>query len=127
MLGHITRMSRLKPFVILDVIVTLPLFAYATYTTFKRPPIDTFWFELVLLAFALIVMFPSMVCLAGRSLHQVVAAICLFLYVGFLILMCFRLLSGWHDPYYATLIRIGMMLLVAKSIYGVISVTKRHA
>lgn len=122
-----TCMRRLKPFVILDALVTLPLLVYATYDTFKLREAGVFWFEVFILGCALAVMFPSFVCVIGLSLNQSVAVVCLLFYLALLVFMWFRLLSGWYEPHHATLVRVGIFLLIAKSIYGVISVTKTNA
>jgi len=119
-------MSRLRPFVILDVLVTLPLFVYGLYDTLKHPEPGMQWLHWIILGCAFVVMFPSFVCLAGKSLNHIVAAMCLLLYLALLVFMWFGLLHRLHDsgPPHGTLIRVGIILLIAKSIWGVISVTK---
>ena len=116
-------MSRLKPFVILDALVTLPLFIWAIYDTFKRPASGMFWLELIVLTFAVIVMVPSLVCLLGMSLNQFAAVAFILFYLVLLVFLWFRTLGGWHEPNHATLVLIGIFLLIVKSIYGVVICT----
>jgi hypothetical protein len=47
-------MSRIRPFVILDVLVTLPLFVWAAQDTLRRPHGEMFGFELATLICAAI-------------------------------------------------------------------------
>jgi hypothetical protein len=121
-----SAMSRIKPFVVLDALVTLPLFIWAAQDTFRRPHGDMFGFELATLICVVVVMLPSVVCLLGVSLRQIPAVVLILFYLLMLVLLWFRILSGWHELHHATLIRVGAFLLIAKSIFGVISVTK-HA
>ena len=86
-----------------------------------------FGFELAVLIGAIVVMLPSFICLIGVSLSQISAVVLILFYLLLSVLLLFRALSGWHEPNHATLIRIGIIFLIAKSIYGVVSVTKRDA
>jgi hypothetical protein len=120
-------MSRIKPFVILDALVTLPLFIWAAQDTFRRPHGEMFGFELATLVCVAVVMLPSAVCLLGISLPHIPAVALIVFYLLLLAFLWFRILSGWHELHHATLIRVGVFLLIAKSIYGVVSVTKHDA
>jgi len=120
-------MSRIKRFVVLDALVTLPIFIWAAQDTFRRPHGDLFGFELATLICVVFVMLPSVVCLLGVSLPQIPAVALILFYLLMLVLLWFRILSGWHELHHATLIRVGAFLLIAKSIYGVVSVTKHAA
>ncbi len=119
-------MNRFKPFVLLDILATLPLFIYATRETFRNSGGGMFGLELFVLVCALVVMFPSLVCLAGRRLPHFAALLCLLFYLLLLVLMWFRTMSGWGQPHHVTLVRLAIMLLIAKSIYGICSVTRRE-
>jgi hypothetical protein len=118
-------MSRFKPFVIVDALVTLPLCVWAAYVS--RGDTSLFWLELLVLICAAIVMLPSLICLLGISLGQIPAIAFILFYLLLLAFMWFRTMGGWHEPHHATLIRVGIILLIAKSIYGVVSVTKHDA
>ena len=71
-------------------------------------------------------MFPSLVCLAGWRLPHFAALLCILLYLLLLVMMWFRTISGWGEPHHVTLVRLGIMLLIAKGIYGVCRVTRRE-
>jgi hypothetical protein len=120
-------MSRIRPFVVLDVLVTLPLLIWAAHDTFRRYHSAMFGFELTALICVAAVMLPSVVCLSGLSLRQIPAVALILFYLLMLVILWFRILNGWHDLHHATLIRVGVFLLIAKSIYGVVSVTKHDA
>ena len=119
-------MNRFKPFVVLDVLVTLPLCLYAVHETFTNPPDGMLWLALLVLGGFFTVMLPSLVCLAGRTLNPVVAGFCLLVYLVMMIFLWFRVLACWHQPHHAGLICLGLLLLIAKSIYGAVSVTKHN-
>jgi hypothetical protein len=120
-------MSRFKPFVIVDALVTLPLCIWAACEAFKDGDTRMLWLELLILICAVIVMLPSLICLLGLSLGEIPVVAFILFYLLLLVFMGLRTLSGWHEPHHATLVRIGISLLIAKSIYAVVSVTKRDA
>ena len=121
-------MSRFKPFVIVDALVTLPLCVCVAFDRFRHRDTSIFWLELLVLICAAIVMLPSLICLLGISLGQIPAVAFILFYLLLLVFVWFRILSGWHDElHHATLIGVGVFLLIAKSIYGVVSVTKHDS
>jgi hypothetical protein len=114
-------MNRFKSFAILDLLLTLPLLVYATYDIVARNANPV---EFILPAVLVVIMLPSIVSLLGRVLPQVWAVVCLVFYVGIALFLVFRMIADRHDTYAGTLIRLGMILLIAKSVYGVFCVTK---
>jgi hypothetical protein len=117
-------MNRFKSFVILDLLLTLPLLVYATYDIVARNANPV---EFILPALLLVIMLPSIVSLLGGALPQVWAVVCLVFYVGITLFLVFRMIADRHDTYAGILIRVGMILLIAKSVYGVFCVTKSPA
>jgi hypothetical protein len=117
----LANIHRLKSFVILDVLVTLPCFTFAAYDTFVHPASDGFvkWLRLVVLGCVLTGMFPSLVCMVGKVLPQVIATTLIVLYLAFTLVVTLNLLHDLHGPLWLSFARVGIILLIAKSIYGV--------
>jgi predicted permease len=117
-------MNRFKSFVILDLLLTLPLLIYATCDIVARNANPV---EFILPAVLVVIMLPSIVSLAGGVLPQVWAVVCLLLYVGISLFLVFRTIADGHDTYAGILVRVGMILLMAKSVYGIFCVAKSPA
>ena len=80
-------MSRFKSFVILDMLLTLPLLAYATYDIWARNANPV---EFILPVLLVTIMLPSIVSVFRWSLPQALAFACLVLYVGVALFLAFR-------------------------------------
>ena len=117
-------MSRFKSFVILDLLLTLPLLAYAIYDIVARHANPV---EFILPALLVAIMLPSIVSVLGWSMPQALAFVCLLVYVGFACILIFRSIADRHDASLGIFLRIGLVVLIAKSIYGVFCVTKPAA
>ena len=117
-------MSRFKSFVILDLVLTLPLLAYAIYDIVARHANPV---EFIIPALLVVIMLPSIVSVLGWSMPQVLAFVCLLVYVGVACLLIFRTIADRHDAMLGILLRVGLVVLIAKSIYGVFCVTKPAA
>jgi len=108
-------MSRFKPYVILDVLVTLPVFIWAVWhDSFRSINGGLDWPDLIAVSCILVVILPSLTCLLGWSLGQIPAVALILFYVLILVMLWFRILSGWHELHHITLIRVGAFLLIAK-------------
>ncbi len=70
-------------------------------------------------------MLPSLVCLVGLRLPQILSVILIILYLVLMLWMGLMFLSGLHGQIDYSLARAGVILVVAKSIYGVCMVTKQ--
>jgi len=117
-------MSRFKSFVILDLLLTLPMLAYATYDIVARHAHPV---EFIVPALLVAIMLPSIVSILGWSMPQALAFVCLLVYIGLAGFLIFRTIADRHDASLGILLRVGLVLLIAKSIYGVLCVTKPAA
>ncbi|MCC6820002.1 MAG: hypothetical protein IT579_04650 [Verrucomicrobia subdivision 3 bacterium] len=105
----------------MDLLLTLPLLAYSTYDIFAR---HANLVEFLLPALLVLIMFPSIAYIFRWSLPQVLALVCLLAYAGFALILVFRTVADRHDAYPSIFLRVGIILLIAKSVYGVVCVTK---
>ena len=117
-------MTRVRSFVILDALVTLPLLVWTIYAISKRPASDVFWYLLIALFAVVIVVFPSLICLLGKSLSRIMTV---FLVLFYMVVLSFLvLLASNQMQQKVSLIDISVWFTIAKSIYGAVSVTKQE-
>jgi len=117
-------MSRLRPFVALDALITLPVLLACLYSYFLGTTDGGRWFWWIFILCAAAVTSPSLLHLFGQGLNRGVAGVlfgCYFLMLPVLLYGFFyKLHTGtWNVALYSLLI-----LTVAKSFYSVCVVVR---
>jgi hypothetical protein len=117
-------MKRVRTFVVLDALITLPVLVTCIYSYLWGSLDQGRWFWWAFAACAFAVMLPSLLQISGKELAQTLSMLLLMLYLLVLPILVYGLLYKLHTGPWNVFLYCVFILTVAKSLYSVCVVTK---